>query len=337
LILKNNTPVDDFCGLTPTEMHRLLYNPLGERSPLAFRQRLDDSTLDHIPFFRLTEEFLREKCIKLTGLGALPRKVLLELYGHKFVAEEFIEAGIATLRREQDSVTLFSLHFNTQLAHLVRKARGRLTLTKEGTRLLKTENRRQLLSVVFATFTLRFGWSSNDGYTEFPVGQYGWGYSIYLLTKFGDEKRTLQFYADKYLQAFPKIMDHMAPQSYSTPQKDFTVCYSVRVFERFLEWCGFVMVEKSKGYVVYDVLGREMAQLAHGPYAAGYHSARWNAGSLASGVYYARLLVSDNLGNSAFTKVTKLLLAKQSNCIDDMIARLCIHRAFVYSPFRLCM
>lgn len=62
--------------------------------------------------------------------------------------------------------------------------------------------------------------------------------------------------------------------------------------------------------VVYDVLGREMAQLAHGPYAAGYHSARWNAGSLASGVYYARLMVSDNLGNLAFTKVTKLLLAK---------------------------
>jgi hypothetical protein len=53
-----------------------------------------------------------------------------------------------------------------------------------------------------------------------------------------------------------------------------------------------------------------MAQLAHGPYAAGYHSARWNAASLASGVYYARMMVSDNLGNLAFTKVTKLLLAK---------------------------
>jgi hypothetical protein len=253
LILKNNTPVDDFYGLTPTEMHRLLYNPLGERSPLAFRQRIDDSTLDHIPFFRLTEEFLRiiqrEKCIRLTGLGALPKKVLHELYAHKFILEEYIEAGIATLRREQDSIVLFSMHFNTQLAHLVRKARGRLTLTKEGTRLLKTENRRQLLSVVFATFTLRFGWSSNDGYTAFPVGQYGWGYSIYLLTKFGDEKRTLRFYADKYLQAFPKIMDHFPPNSYSTPQKEFMACYSVRVFERFLEWFGFVMVEKSKGYV----------------------------------------------------------------------------------------
>ena len=139
----------------------MLYNPLGERSPLVFRRDIDDSTLDRIPFFRLTEEFLRiierEKYIKLTGLGALPRKVLLELYAHRFILEEFIEAGIATLRREQNSIVLFSLHFNTQLTHLVRKTRGRLTLTKEGTRLLKTENRLQLFAVVFGTFTLRFG------------------------------------------------------------------------------------------------------------------------------------------------------------------------------------
>ena len=253
IILDNNAPVDDFCGLTATEMHQMPYNPLGERSPLAFRRDIDDSTLDRIPFFRLTEEFLRiierDKYITLTGLGALPRKVLLELYAHKFILEEYIEAGIGKLHREQDSVTLVSMHFNTQLTHLVRKARGRLTLTKEGTRLLNAENGRQLFQAVFAMFTIRFGWSTNDGYTEFPVGQYGWGYSIYLLTKFADEKRTLQFYTDKYLQAFPKIMDHLPPQSYNTPHKEFMACYSVRVFERFLEWFGFVMVEKSKGYV----------------------------------------------------------------------------------------
>lgn len=253
LILKNNTPVDDFCGLTPTEMHRLLYNPLGERSSLAFRRDIDDSTLERIPFFRLTEEFLRiiqrEKRITLTGLGALPRKVLLELYARKFITEEFIEAGIATLRREQNSIVMFSLHFNTQLTHLIKKTRGRLTLTKEGTRLLKTENRRQLFSVVFATITLRFYWSSNDRCSVFPVGQYGWAYSIYLLTKFGDKERTLQFYADKYLQAFPKTVDHFPPNSYSTPQKDFMVCYSARVFARFLEWFGFAIVEKPKGFI----------------------------------------------------------------------------------------
>ena len=251
IILENNTPIDEFCGLTPTEMHRLLYNPLGESSPLAVRPDIDDSTLDRIPFFRLTEEFLRiiqrEKHITLTALGALPRKVLHELYAHKFIVEEYIESGIVKLHREQDSVVLFPLHFNTQLTHLVKKTRGRLTLTKEGTRLLKAGNRGELFEAVFAAFTLRFGWSSNDGYTRSPVGQYGWAYSIYLLTKFGDKERTLRFYADKYLQAFPGIMDQFAPNSYSTPQKDFTACYSVRVFQRFLEWFGFVIVEKPKG------------------------------------------------------------------------------------------
>jgi hypothetical protein len=253
VILQNNAPIDDFCGLSTTEMHRLLYNPLSERSPLALRPEIDDDTLDRIPFFRLTEEFLkiiqREKHITLTGLGALPRKVLLELYGHRFLTEEYIETGITTLRREQDSVVLFSLHFNTQLTNLVKKSRSRLTLTKEGTRLLNPDNRRELFSIVFGTFTLRFGWSSNDRYSAFPVGQFGWAYSVYLLKEFGEKGRTLQFYADKYLRAYPTMADHFPPHSYSTPLKDFTACYSVRVFDRFLEWFGFVKVEKSKGYV----------------------------------------------------------------------------------------
>ncbi len=62
--------------------------------------------------------------------------------------------------------------------------------------------------------------------------------------------------------------------------------------------------------MVYDVLGREIAQLARGAYSAGYHSLRWDASSHASGVYYARLSVSDDFGNLLFTKTSKMLLAK---------------------------
>lgn len=253
LILSNNTPVDDFCGLTATEMHRLLYNPLEERSPLAFRREIDDAVLDRVPFFRLTEEFLkivqREGSVKLTATGALQRKVLHELYAMKFIPEEYIESGIVKLSREQDSIVLFSMHFNTELAHLIKQTRGRVTLTKEGTRLLKREHRQQLFEAVFAAFALRFGWSSNDGYCEFPVGQYGWGHSVYLLTQFGDKEQPLQFYANKYLLAFPTLLDHFKSITYGTPLKNFTACYSIRVFSRFLEWFGLVTVEKPRGYI----------------------------------------------------------------------------------------
>lgn len=74
----NNTPVDDFLGLTPTEVHHLLYEAFGDKSPIQFRDDIDDETLDQIPLFRIVEEYLkiiqREKQIKLTPLGALQKK-----------------------------------------------------------------------------------------------------------------------------------------------------------------------------------------------------------------------------------------------------------------------
>jgi hypothetical protein len=70
-ILFNNMPVENFLGFTPTEVHYLLYDTFGEKSPLQFRNDLDDATLDQIPLFRIAEEYLkiiqRDKQIKLTN------------------------------------------------------------------------------------------------------------------------------------------------------------------------------------------------------------------------------------------------------------------------------
>jgi hypothetical protein len=62
--------------------------------------------------------------------------------------------------------------------------------------------------------------------------------------------------------------------------------------------------------VVYDVLGRKVAELENGMKEAGYHSATWNASEAASGVYFARFFAMDAGGNMKLSKVNKLLLAK---------------------------
>jgi hypothetical protein len=62
--------------------------------------------------------------------------------------------------------------------------------------------------------------------------------------------------------------------------------------------------------VVYDVLGRKIAELVNEYREVGHHTAMLNAANLASGVYIARLTVSNNLGKVQFTKVNKLVLAK---------------------------
>ena len=62
--------------------------------------------------------------------------------------------------------------------------------------------------------------------------------------------------------------------------------------------------------VVYDILGREVAHLVEGFQQAGYHGVIWNAQNAASGMYFARLTVTNELGKVAYTVTNKLLLTK---------------------------
>jgi hypothetical protein len=62
--------------------------------------------------------------------------------------------------------------------------------------------------------------------------------------------------------------------------------------------------------IVYDVLGREVAVLVRRNLDSGYHTATWDASSVASGVYYARFTITDEVGRMKFNKVNKLLVVK---------------------------
>ena len=78
ILLRNNTPLDIFYGLTPNEMDHLMYDTFDDRSPIQFRPDISDATLDKIPFFRLAEAFVkivqREKRMKLTPSGLFKEK-----------------------------------------------------------------------------------------------------------------------------------------------------------------------------------------------------------------------------------------------------------------------
>jgi hypothetical protein len=62
--------------------------------------------------------------------------------------------------------------------------------------------------------------------------------------------------------------------------------------------------------IIYDVVGREISALVDGNIEAGYYTARWNASSMAGGIYLAKFTAYDQMGNQKFSKVNKLLLVK---------------------------
>jgi hypothetical protein len=252
IALLNNTPMDGFLGRSPAEVHLLLYDTFGDNSPVQFRNDIDDPTLDQIPVFRILEDFLkiiqRDRQIKLTPLGALPKKIMVELYGKRYLLEEDIENGITKLWREQDSISIMSARLTAEIAGLVKKRSGKLTLTKTAAKLLDTNNRLQVFQLFFRAFTEKFLWSFNDGYPEQPIGQYGWAFSLLMLDKFGNQPKTADFYAAHYLKAFPKFLTFFGSR-YTTPERQFFRCYGVRTFNRFFLWFGFVTVARQKNHL----------------------------------------------------------------------------------------
>ncbi len=61
---------------------------------------------------------------------------------------------------------------------------------------------------------------------------------------------------------------------------------------------------------VYDVIGREVSSLVNEEKAAGEYRINFNAGNLASGIYFYRLEAKSKVSNKNFTKVGKMVLTK---------------------------
>ncbi len=237
----NNTANTTNERLSYYQIFEIVNHPFGPNCPLQIKDNIDDNTLDQIPFFRICETFLhiieREKQIKLTPLGALQKKILVEIYEHKFIAEDMIENGITKLNRELDATSIHNARIVCELAKLVKKRANKLSMTKKGALLIKDRN--ALFQLITKTFMLDFNWSYNDGYTDQPIAQYGALYTIHLLLTYGIETRPIQFYSDKYLEVFVNATDFFHDKLYSTTQDAFAQCFQIRYFRRFADWFAF--------------------------------------------------------------------------------------------------
>jgi flagellar hook assembly protein FlgD len=61
---------------------------------------------------------------------------------------------------------------------------------------------------------------------------------------------------------------------------------------------------------IYNSIGQEVTTLVDGREDAGLHEVRWDASSVASGVYFCRMTAADENGAGQFTATQKLLLVK---------------------------
>jgi hypothetical protein len=247
----NSSAREDFVGISPLQMAEFLYRPLHVNSPLKIN-KVDNAVFDKMPFYQTLETLLkivhREGMVKLTPKGNLPLKICDEIVANKFWKEEL--SDLYKQRKEEDFHLVHTAKIIAHIGNLTRKVNNKLNVTKNTAKFLENNDRNGLFMLMFEPFVQKFNWAYHDLYEGHELGQMGWAFSLYLLHQFGNAPHPISFYGAKYLQAFPSLVDNYPPKSYSTPQDSCMRGYTMRTFQRYFNWWGFVqfMDENKKSY-----------------------------------------------------------------------------------------
>jgi hypothetical protein len=120
---RNNAPLDDFCGLSPAQIHRLLYDPFGEESPA--RYNLELTTFPETPILRILKQILMglsQGGLKMTAKGNVPpafsQAVALSYHGEEGFREK---TRFGRLRKEQDWGEIHTVRLIAELAGFVKR------------------------------------------------------------------------------------------------------------------------------------------------------------------------------------------------------------------------
>ena len=247
---RNRTPVDDFHGLSPQHMHRLLHFPFESPELVTFSPCVDTPPAAPImTAFNLLAEAIGDQGLKATATGNLPLKLVREaaaaIMGEEKCAEH---PRLGSIRTETDFWDLHVTRLVAQLSGLIRKYKGKFILSRDCRALLKSHGAEGVYPRLLRTFAEQFNWAYRDGYPDIGFIQQSFLFTLYLLECYGDEWRPTAFYEDAFLRAFPKLVEQVEPVSYSTPENTVRNCYSWRCLHGFAGFLGLIEIKwESRG------------------------------------------------------------------------------------------
>ncbi len=239
----NRRELTEFEGYSPEAMQRIIYNLWDEGSPIKFK-RLDDNDFKAIPILRqlifLTDILQSEGKLKLTVTGSIPVRLLVDLY-QQGVRSEFIDREIeqkGKIRNEGDCFSVGLIHFLAKEIKVVKVQKNIMTLTKNGEKLLK--DKQSLLETLIKFFSTKLDLAVAGGYGSRDAGTFGNGFSLILLSKYGDKEQSYKFYAEKYYRAFPMLLEDFSDELNTSAEHWAAKCYKKRIIEMYFENFGFV-------------------------------------------------------------------------------------------------
>ena len=241
----NRSPQEVFHGLSPEQVHRLVYFPFD--SPDLIRINEAPQQVAAAPvliLFGVLVEAMGDKGLKPTAKGNLPRAVCREAARRWLGEEKYAElTRFGNINREQEFEPVHVTRVVAELAGLIRKYRGRFIPSRECRRLLDGGGLAAVYPPLFRTHVAKFNWAYSDHYPDLPFIQQAWAFTLYLLARHGHAWRLEEFYSGHFLHAFPVLAEEAPARPYATPEKQVRHAHSMRTLHRFAGFMGLVEEE----------------------------------------------------------------------------------------------
>jgi hypothetical protein len=241
----NQRPLDEFHGLSPESMHRMLHFPFASPEIVLFPDVLDTSpTAPIVTLFGMLVEAIGAEGLKPTATGKLPQKfcraAALAYWGEEVYRENTRFGGI---NREEDFFDLHIVRLVAELAGLIRKYKGRFILSRNCRVLLGGNGLAAIYPRLFTAYVEQFNWSYRDRHPELRFIQTAFLFTPYLLMRYGDTWRSHEFYEDNFQRAFPMLLNELPRHQFFTPEEEIRRCYTWRTLVHFVGFFGLAAVE----------------------------------------------------------------------------------------------
>lgn len=192
--------------------------------------------------------------LKATVTGNLPRefcRVLRDL----LVSDPDYLSGDMRYRRikvqgEDDCTIVAWLRYLLQGAGWLRLQKGKFQITKTGAAVLRQTPDLEFYRKVLATVVRRVNWGANDRYPDYNSIQLSFGYTLFLLNRWGAERRPAADYALAVARAYPALeREHgLNDAHHSEFNAEISTIYILRMFEWVLLPLGLIELHGKRSY-----------------------------------------------------------------------------------------
>ncbi len=238
--LANYQPLDDFLGLSPDQMHQILYFPLDElKNIIWFNDGFDPTLLEQAPVVTKTKlliKFLGDLGkAKATKNSYLPKKIVNIL--HESPMENH------TVQTEENALDVLALRYAVTDCGWMKKKSGYFSLTKKGQHIFDKGFTTSDYLILLKYWIKKYNWSFSDRFPLCPLIQKASIFLLYLLNRKAAELVPAQNFIQLFIRAFPTALEEVSSESLkfklnTPPEEEIGWIIRIRFLQRFVKYFG---------------------------------------------------------------------------------------------------